>query len=215
VIFEFGVLDRLVCDVIFQSADRGYVEGTDSRSTPLMRISFRFKVGKAASGTGGQRPMTCLPVSPRIACAFRSFVVAQTAHAPRNVKSTDFMVVSKVEAITVGEFERAKTIIGRSRFIHDRTAFALALRTVALTDPPMALICVPFGLENRRMEAKSCVKTRSNKMIRVTFCFVCLSLTVGLGRLCRFESRKGRAPSRHAPITDKTTRESRRNPDNE
>ena len=43
--------------------------------------------------------MTWLSVSPR---KTRLLVVAQTAHAPTNVKSTSFMVVSKMEAVTAG-----------------------------------------------------------------------------------------------------------------
>lgn len=68
-----------------------------------MRICFRVIVGKAASGTGGLLPVTRLSASPRTAWVFWLLVVAQTAHAPMNVKSPDFMAVSEMEAITVGE----------------------------------------------------------------------------------------------------------------
>ena len=79
----------------------------------MMRISFRFTVGKVASGTSGQLLMTRLSVSPRIAWDFRLLVVAQTVHTARNARSTDFIVFSKMEAITVREFgglERSESI---------------------------------------------------------------------------------------------------------
>jgi len=88
-----------------------------SQSTPLIWIGSRVNVGKVTSGTGGLPPVTGISVSPRMAWASGSPMVAQAAHAPTNVKrSTDFMGVEEV--IAVGGWRDGDN--GARHFDHDR-----------------------------------------------------------------------------------------------
>jgi hypothetical protein len=67
-----------------------------------MWISFRATVGKAASETGGLSRVTRISLSPRVAWKFIVSARAQAPNVPTNTKSTTFMEVRNMEAITVG-----------------------------------------------------------------------------------------------------------------
>lgn len=93
---------------------------------------------------------------------------------------------------------------------------------MAPTDPLATVARASSGLFFRKLTTKIDARKQgmllgraqqllSHNVFRVLFSFVCLSPTVGLGRLSRLESAKaahlGAQTTGHAPITDKTTQE--------